>query len=124
MTTGGGGDRPAVGKTTVRSNVSPATATPAPTPLPIVEGQVTQYIHAGTGKPFSDKGRKTAGLLQILLGGFGAGRFYLGYPKIAILQTIVTWATCGAGLLWPIVDGVRMLEGRVPDAKGRPLRED
>lgn len=81
-------------------------------------------IHAATGQPFSDKGRKTAGLLQILLGGFGVGRFYLGYPKVAILQTLVTWCTCGAGVLWPIIDGVRMLEGKVPDAQGRPLRED
>lgn len=83
-----------------------------------------QLIHAPTGLPFSDKGRKTAGLLQILLGGFGVGRFYLGYPKIAVLQILVTWGTCGAGVLWPIVDGIRILEGRIPDADGRPLRED
>lgn len=83
-----------------------------------------QLIHAGTGLPFSDKGRKTAGLLQLLLCPLGAGRFYLGYPKVAVLQILVTWCTCGAGALWPIVDGVRMLEGRIPDANGHPLRED
>ena len=106
----------APGQTTTASagHISPAGAPPPGTEL----------IHAPTGMPFSDKGRKTAGLLQILLGGFGVGRFYLGYPKIAILQTLATWLTCGAGVLWPIIDGVRMLEGRVPDAKGRPLRED
>lgn len=83
-----------------------------------------QLIHAGTGLPFSTKGRKTAGLLQLLLCPLGAGRFYLGYPKVALLQILVTWCTCGAGALWPIVDGVRMLEGRIPDANGHPLRED
>lgn len=83
-----------------------------------------QLIHAPTGLPFSDKGRKTAGLLQILLGGFGAGRFYLGYRKIAVLQILATWCTCGAGVLWPLIDGIRILEGRVPDKDGRPLKED
>ncbi len=108
---GGPGQTP----TAAGSDRSPPGSAPPPGP---------QLIHAPTGLPFSDKGRKTAGLLQILLGGFGVGRFYLGYPKIAILQTLATWLTCGAGVLWPIIDGVRMLEGRVPDAKGRPLRED
>jgi len=83
-----------------------------------------RFVHAGTGLPFSDKSRKTAGLLQILLGGLGVGRFYLGYPKVAVLQILVTWGTCGAGVIWPVLDGIRMLEGRVPDASGRPLRED
>jgi hypothetical protein len=93
------------------------------TGLPVVHAP-PQFIHAPTGLPFSSKGRKTAGLLQILLGGFGIGRFYLGYPKVALLQILVTWGTLGAGVLWPIIDGIRMLEGKVPDAQGRPLRED
>lgn len=79
---------------------------------------------APNGIPYSDKDRKTAGLLQLLLGGFGVGRFYLGYPKIAVLQILVTWLTLGAGVLWPMIDGVRILDGRVPDAKGRPLRDE
>jgi TM2 domain-containing membrane protein YozV len=90
----------------------------------LVSANSPQLIHAATGLPFSDKGRKTAGLLQILLAGFAAGRFYLGYPKIAVLQILATWLTCGAGILWPIVDGLRILDGRVPDAAGKPLRED
>ena len=119
---------------------SPPTATVAPSPSPVEPPIADPYpaalmptaprmlpprfVHAGTGLPFSDKSRKTAGLLQILLGGLGIGRFYLGYPKVALLQILVTWGTCGAGVIWPVLDGVRMLEGRVPDAQGRPLRED
>ncbi|MBK6697744.1 MAG: TM2 domain-containing protein [Myxococcales bacterium] len=93
-------------------------------PLDLAPDLAPHVIQASTGLVVSDKGRRTAGLLQILLGGLGAGRFYLGYTKLGFLQILVTWGTCGAGVLWPIVDGIRMLEGKVPDAQGRPLRED
>ncbi|XGU20359.1 NINE protein [Rhodococcus sp. 3Y1] len=33
-----------------------------------------------TGEPYSDKSKTTAGLLGILLGGFGAGRFISTSP--------------------------------------------
>ncbi len=75
------------------------------------------------GVPFSDKQKLTAGLLQIFLGGFGVGRFYTGYTGIAIAQIAVTWLTCGIGAIWPLVDGIMMLTGKVPDAQGRPLRD-
>ena len=38
-----------------------------------------------SGQPLSDKSKLVAGLLQIFLGGFGVGRFYLGYTNIGIL---------------------------------------
>jgi hypothetical protein len=76
-----------------------------------------------TGMPLSDKSKMTAGLLQIFLGSFGIGRFYLGYTGLAIAQIAVVWLTCGAGALWPLIDGIMMLTGKVPDAQGRPLRE-
>ena len=76
-----------------------------------------------TGMPFSDKSRMVAGLLQIFLGSFGAGRFYTGHMGLAIAQIAVTWLTCGAGAIWPLIDGVMMLMGKVPDAQGRPLRD-
>lgn len=76
-----------------------------------------------TGMPFSDKSKMVAGLLQIFLGSFGAGRFYTGHMGLAIAQIAVTWLTCGAGALWPLIDGVMMLMGKVPDAQGRPLRD-
>ncbi len=38
----------------------------------------------------SDKSKVVAGILQILLGGFGAGRFYIGDTKTAVIQLVVT----------------------------------
>ena len=76
-----------------------------------------------TGMPFSDKSKMVAGLLQIFLGSFGAGRFYTGHMGLAIAQIAVTWLTCGAGAIWPLIDGIMMLMGKVPDAQGRPLRD-
>ncbi|MEV6280938.1 NINE protein [Nocardia sp. NPDC051832] len=75
------------------------------------------------GVPFSDKQKLVAGLLQIFLGAFGAGRFYTGHTNLAIAQIAVVWLTCGIGGIWPLIDGIQMLMGSVPDAQGRPLRE-
>jgi TM2 domain-containing membrane protein YozV len=80
-------------------------------------------VHPVTGIPYSDKQKMIAGLLQIFLGGFGAGRFYTGHTGMAIAQIAVTWLTCGAGAIWPLIDGIMMLMGNVPDVEGRPLRD-
>jgi TM2 domain-containing membrane protein YozV len=80
-------------------------------------------IHPRTGIPYSDKQKLVAGLLQIFLGGFGVGRFYTGHTGLAIAQIAVTWCTCGAGGLWPLIDGIMMLTGdEITDINGRPLR--
>ena len=76
-----------------------------------------------TGLPLSDKSKIVAGLLQLFLGGFGVGRFYLGYSTIGILQLVVSLLTCGIGAIWPLVDGILILMGNVPDVHGRPLRD-
>jgi hypothetical protein len=75
------------------------------------------------GRPLSDKSKLVAGLLQLVLGAFGVGRFYLGYNGLAIAQIAVTWLTCGIGSIWPLVDAVLILVGKVPDSNGRTLRE-
>ncbi|MFO0547247.1 MAG: TM2 domain-containing protein [Polyangiaceae bacterium] len=80
-------------------------------------------IEPTTGMPYSDKQKMTAGLLQIFLGSFGVGRFYLGYTGLGIAQIAVTWLTCGIGAIWPLIDGIMMLTGKVPDSQGRPLRD-
>ena len=79
--------------------------------------------HPVTGEPLSEKSKVTAGLLGILLGAFGAGRFYLNQPGIAVAQIAVTWLTCGIGGIWPLGDGIMMLTGSVRDEHGRPLRD-
>ncbi|MDC3727930.1 TM2 domain-containing protein [Rhodococcus sp. Rp3] len=75
-----------------------------------------------TGEPYSDKSKVTAGVLEILLGPFGAGRFYLDQPGTAVAQIAVTWLTCGIGGIWPLIDGILMLTGKVRDKNGRQLR--
>jgi TM2 domain-containing membrane protein YozV len=75
-----------------------------------------------TGLPYSDKSRVVAGVLQIVLGGFGAGRFYTGHTGMAIAQIAVTWLTCGIGHIWPLIDGIMILAQGDTDSRGLPLR--
>jgi TM2 domain-containing membrane protein YozV len=75
------------------------------------------------GRPLSDRSKITAGLLGIFFGSIGLGRFYLGYTGMGIAQIAVTWLTCGIGGLWPLIDAIMILTGRVPDAQGRILRD-
>ena len=50
---------------------------------------------------YSWRNRWIAGVLGIVLGGFGVHRFYLGYTGIGILQIVVTVLTVGiVGPIW------------------------
>ena len=71
----------------------------------------------------SGKSRAIAGLLQIFLGAFGIGRFYLGYYKIAVWQIVVSLLTVFiGGSVWGFIDGIRILNGKpYLDASGRTL---
>jgi TM2 domain-containing membrane protein YozV len=77
-----------------------------------------------TGLPYSHKSKLVAGLLQILLGGFGVGRFYTGHIGIAIAQIAVTIVTCGVGSLWGLIDGILILVNGGTDSEGRRLKEN
>ncbi|MBW9208710.1 TM2 domain-containing protein [Mumia sp. zg.B21] len=72
------------------------------------------------------KSKLVAGLLGILLGGFGIHRFYLGFTTIGVVQIVVTIITCGLGAIWGFVEGILYLVGAngwTTDASGRPLKE-
>jgi TM2 domain-containing membrane protein YozV len=71
----------------------------------------------------SHRSKVVAGILGILLGGFGIHRFYLGYVGIGILQIIVTILTFGVGSLWGFIEGILCLVGQINDVDGRPLRD-
>lgn len=64
-----------------------------------------------------------AGFLQIFLGAFGIGRFYLGYKTMGILQIITTIFTFGiGGFVWGLADGIFILCGKEKyDADGKRL---
>ncbi len=79
-----------------------------------------QYPHAGG---VSDKSKIVAGVLGILLGSFGVGRFYMGHTKIGVLQLVVTVVTCGIGGLWGFIDGIIILINGGVDGQGLPLRD-
>lgn len=62
---------------------------------------------------YSKCSRITAGILQIFLGCFGLGRFYLGYKKIAVIQLALSIPSLGTiGFVWGIIDGMMILSGR------------
>src|SRR6478735_2226957 len=84
--------------------------------------QAPYGIHPPTGLPYSDKSKLIAGLLQIFLGGFGIGRFYLGDTKTGVWQIVVTVLTCGIGSLWGLIDGIIILATDSKDMNGLPLR--
>jgi TM2 domain-containing membrane protein YozV len=81
-------------------------------PQPGAPWGVDQY-----GRPYSDKSKIVAGVLQLLLGEFGAGRWYTGHYGIAVAQLL----TCGGLGIWALIDGIMMLVGNVNDSQGRPL---
>ena len=92
------------------------------------------------GRPWSDKSKVVAGLLQLLPGVFfalgGIGRLYAGNTGLGVTQLIafvVGWILlfCSGGLLFPIIvacwfwfviDGIVMLAGHPRDGQGRLLR--
>ena len=84
--------------------------------------QAPYGVHPMTGEPYSEKSKLVAGLLQIFLGGFGIGRFYIGDTKTGVWQIVVTVLTCGLGSIWGLVDGIVMLATDSRDAEGRLLR--
>lgn len=55
--------------------------------------------------PGADK-KMVAGILGILLGGFGVHKFYLGYSKEGIIQIVITLVTCGAGGILGLIEGI------------------
>jgi TM2 domain-containing membrane protein YozV len=57
-------------------------------------------------KPAGAEKKIVAGILGILLGGFGVHKFYLGYTKEGIIQLIITVVTCGVGGLIGLIEGI------------------
>lgn len=72
-----------------------------------------------SGRPYSDKSKVLAGLLQLFLP-FGVGRFYSGHIGLGVAQLVL--ALFGIGVIWAFVDGIVLLAGNPYDPDGRPMR--
>jgi len=95
-------------------------APPYPTAYPAGYDPAAPYGRdPRTGRPYSDKSKVLAGLLQLFLP-FGVGRFYTGHVGIALSQLVLT--VFGIGFVWAFLDGVYLLAGHPNDRDGRPLR--
>ncbi|MFF3498772.1 TM2 domain-containing protein [Streptomyces sp. NPDC003247] len=71
------------------------------------------------GRPYSDKSKIVAGILQLFLGSFGVGRFYIGHVGLGLAQLF----TCGGLGFWALIDGIILLTSNdKTDAQGRVLR--
>jgi TM2 domain-containing membrane protein YozV len=72
------------------------------------------------------KSKLAAGLIAILIPGWGIHNFYLGYTGKGIAQLILT-ITCVGMLVsvpWSIVEGIMILVGSIDrDASGIPLKD-
>jgi TM2 domain-containing membrane protein YozV len=117
--------------------VRPAAAVPPPITSPryISTPEAPYGRDPATGEPLSNKNRYLAGLLQLIFGAFGAGRFYIGDTRTgfitiglvvaAIFLTVylpfgwILWPALG---LWWISDFILMFSGHVHDSDGRKLR--
>ncbi|MFJ4689896.1 TM2 domain-containing protein [Streptomyces sp. NPDC088766] len=77
------------------------------------------YGYDPYGRPLSDKSKIVAGILQLFLGTFGVGRFYIGHVGLGLAQLF----TCGGLGIWALVDGIILLTSNdKTDAQGRILR--
>ncbi|OBF21589.1 hypothetical protein A5727_08725 [Mycobacterium sp. ACS4331] len=95
----------------------------------------TDQLAPLTTRPdYSVKSGVVAGLLQLFLGWFGLGRFYLGYNGIGAVQLtlgiiglVTSVALVGLIILvplsiWLIIEAFMMIAGAIPDAQGRKVR--
>ena len=78
-----------------------------PQPGAFVPGQVVQTAY-GTFV-VGNKSKLVAGVLGLVLGGFGVGQFYRGNIGLGVLQIVVTLISCGIGVLWGFIEGIVVL---------------
>jgi hypothetical protein len=68
----------------------------------------------------SDRSRTASGILQLLIP--GAGRMYMGFWAIGVVQLVLS--LCGVGWIWSVIDGIVILGGGVKmDGYGRQMQD-
>jgi TM2 domain-containing membrane protein YozV len=64
-------------------------------------------LHSQSNTPPKEENKKVlAGILAILLGGFGVHKFILGYTKEGLIQIAITLVTCGMGSILALIEGI------------------
>ncbi|MFG3158304.1 TM2 domain-containing protein [Streptomyces sp. NPDC048232] len=92
---------------------------PPPAPGYYATDPSAPYGYDPHGRPYSDKSKIVAGVLQLFLGSFGIGRFYVGSVGIGVAQLL----TCGGLGFWALIDGIMYLVSNDrTDDQGRVLR--
>nr|WP_241846920.1 TM2 domain-containing protein [Streptomyces sp. CB02414] len=92
---------------------------PRSTTMTVPPNPAAPYGFDPQGRPYSDKSKIVAGLLQIFLGGLGIGRFYVGSVGVGVAQLL----TCGGLGFWALIDGILFLTSKDrTDKEGRVLR--
>ena len=76
-------------------------------------------LHSSASVHFSVKTSQRARLLALLLGPFGAHRFYVGKTGTALLQLF----TLGGLGLWTLYDIVMIITGNFTDKDGEKITE-
>lgn len=94
----------------VRQPHAPGTAPPTYQPMP---------VNYGAHGRFSHRSKVVAGVLGLVLGGFGVHRFYLGYTGIGLIQLLLSCT--GISWIWGFVEGIIILTGGMQDVEGRDL---
>ena len=53
--------------------------------------------------------RVMCGVLALLLGGFGVHKFMMGHTTAGIIMIVLTFVTCGAAGIVPLIEGIMYL---------------
>ena len=59
--------------------------------------------------PNRGKNKVVAGILALLLGGFGVHHFYLGSVLSGVVTILAVFGTCGLGGILPLIEGIMLL---------------
>jgi TM2 domain-containing membrane protein YozV len=117
-------DRPAEMPTATRIPGPPFAGTARPVQPPIM-----MAVPSGPLQAVGPKSKIVAGVLGILLGGFGVHRFYLGYVGVGLAQLFLGIMICGwpgtlyAAWIWGFVEGIICLCGAMRDRNGLALHD-
>lgn len=76
-----------------------------------------EFQQGGTQKELQSK--TTMILICIFLGWYGIHRLLMGYSNWWL--QLITFGGCG---IWMIIDLIKIIQGKMPMADGRPLQED